>query len=48
MDHSIKFDKQLACLSAETIYRHEMSIGGDVVHFEILDTAGQVSVLGLT
>ncbi|XP_020319645.1 ras-related and estrogen-regulated growth inhibitor [Oncorhynchus kisutch] len=25
----------------ETIYRHEMSIGGDVVHFEILDTAGQ-------
>ncbi|XP_030622783.1 ras-related and estrogen-regulated growth inhibitor-like [Chanos chanos] len=25
----------------ETIYRHEMVIGGDVVHFEILDTAGQ-------
>ncbi|KAG7473624.1 hypothetical protein MATL_G00097830 [Megalops atlanticus] len=25
----------------ETIYRHEMSIGGEVVHFEILDTAGQ-------
>ncbi|XP_010880827.2 ras-related and estrogen-regulated growth inhibitor [Esox lucius] len=25
----------------ETIYRHDMSIGGDVVHFEILDTAGQ-------
>ncbi|KAJ8344227.1 hypothetical protein SKAU_G00315560 [Synaphobranchus kaupii] len=25
----------------ETIYRHELSIGADVVHFEILDTAGQ-------
>ncbi|XP_039600810.1 ras-related and estrogen-regulated growth inhibitor-like [Polypterus senegalus] len=25
----------------ETIYRHETSISGDVVHFEILDTAGQ-------
>nr|XP_006642511.1 PREDICTED: ras-related and estrogen-regulated growth inhibitor-like isoform X1 [Lepisosteus oculatus] len=25
----------------ETIYRHEASINGDVVHFEILDTAGQ-------
>ncbi|XP_012674390.1 ras-related and estrogen-regulated growth inhibitor-like [Clupea harengus] len=25
----------------ETIYRHEVAINGDVVHFEILDTAGQ-------
>ncbi|XP_028812381.1 ras-related and estrogen-regulated growth inhibitor-like [Denticeps clupeoides] len=25
----------------ETIYRHEMMMGGDVVNFEILDTAGQ-------
>ncbi|MBN3273914.1 RERG inhibitor, partial [Polyodon spathula] len=25
----------------ETIYRHEAAIGGEVVHFEILDTAGQ-------
>lgn len=25
----------------ETIYRHQISIGGDMVHFEILDTAGQ-------
>ncbi|KAK3561851.1 hypothetical protein QTP86_017491 [Hemibagrus guttatus] len=25
----------------ETIYRHELSIGGEAVNFEILDTAGQ-------
>ncbi|XP_061096989.1 ras-related and estrogen-regulated growth inhibitor-like [Conger conger] len=25
----------------ETIYRHELSVGGEVVRFEILDTAGQ-------
>lgn len=26
----------------ETIYRHEVAIGGEAVNFEILDTAGQV------
>lgn len=26
----------------ETIYRHELTVGGEAVNFEILDTAGQV------
>lgn len=37
-------DGLLPC-QTETIYRHEVAINGDVVHFEILDTAGQVRML---
>lgn len=31
------------CPSPEMIYRHMAVIDGEMVHFEILDTAGQVS-----